>query len=212
VTPADIIVEVRKLVQDTRAPYRYSDGYLLGHVNQVLRRMAMIRPDLFALVTDITVVSVDTTQTLPADAIRFVDVHAVDGRAVVEVSRDMMDRSAPTWRSASPAQPVNYMRHVRNPTLFFLYPPPPVGATVTVEYAQAPSTYALASTITAPKDVYSPVIIDGVVAMVMAADDEYATSGQADAALKNFFEGLKLGLEARELSDSASALSRTEAV
>jgi hypothetical protein len=48
--------------------------------------------------------------------------------------------------------------------------------------------------------------------MVMAADDEYATSGQADAALKNFFEGLKLGLEARELSDSASALSRTEAV
>lgn len=211
-TPADIIAEVRKLVQDTRTPYRYSDDYILGHTNQVLRRMSLVRPDLFAEVDDITVASATTTQTLPADAIRFVDIHAVNGRAVVEVSRDMMDRAYPTWRSATAAQPVNYMRHMRNPTQFFLYPPPEVGSTITVEYAKAPSTYGISDTITAPEDVYSPIIIDGVMAMVLAADDEYATSGQADSYLKNFFEALKVSMEARELSDSASALSRMEAV
>jgi hypothetical protein len=52
-TPQDVITEVRRLVQDEESPYRYSDTTLLGYVNQTLKRMAVLRPDLFSLITTI---------------------------------------------------------------------------------------------------------------------------------------------------------------
>jgi hypothetical protein len=49
-TPADIISEARKLLQDTRLPFRYSDMDLLGYFQQTLTRMLDVRPDLFAAI------------------------------------------------------------------------------------------------------------------------------------------------------------------
>ena len=40
-TPAEVITEVRRLVQDQLVPYRYSDTVLLGYVNQSLQRLAL---------------------------------------------------------------------------------------------------------------------------------------------------------------------------
>jgi hypothetical protein len=46
-TPQAVITEVRRLLLDETEPYRYSDTFLLGLVNQGLKRMAVLRPDLF---------------------------------------------------------------------------------------------------------------------------------------------------------------------
>ena len=56
-TPTDVIAQVRVLVQDEREPYRYSDTVLLRFLNQTVKRMAMLRPDLFLVVREVQTVA-----------------------------------------------------------------------------------------------------------------------------------------------------------
>lgn len=46
-TVADYVVEVRRLIQDTVAPYRYSDANMVSALNMGLLEVRRLRPDLF---------------------------------------------------------------------------------------------------------------------------------------------------------------------
>jgi len=81
-TVAEVITEVRTLVQDTRAPYRYSDAVLLRFLNQTVRRMATIRPDLFTVIGEIPTVAGTVIQRIPTTAIRLVEIYNVQGGGV----------------------------------------------------------------------------------------------------------------------------------
>jgi len=205
-TPGEIITEVRALIQDTRAPQRYSDAFLLGFVNQTLKRMVMLRPDLSALIGDISTTANTVLQSLPADSMRLIEVFQVkDGSAVTEVSRDMLDQMAPTWVSDPAGTPVNFMRHVRNPNVYFLYPAPTAGVILTAEYAKVPTDYALGDTITAPIDAYFPTLVDGTVYLAESIDDEHVNSGRAKLFFESFTQGMGLSLGSRELTDNDDA-------
>lgn len=202
-TPADIIAEVRTLVQDSRTPYRYTDAVLLRFLNQTVKRMAMLRPDLFLVVRDVATTPGDVTQVLPADAIRLVEVYSVKGGNVVtEVNKDTLDQTYPGWRSAPSGQPVNYIRHVRNPTMFFLYPAPASGVTVVAEYAATPADYAMSDTILAPSNAYLPSLVDGVVYLAQSIDDEHISSGRAKLFSDAFTQGLGVSLQSQQVTDT----------
>lgn len=81
-TPQDVINDVRDQVQDTSTTSpRYSDTHLLRLVNQVVKRVAILRPDLFSEIDTITCVA-GALQTAPADSIRLIEVlTAGDGRS-----------------------------------------------------------------------------------------------------------------------------------
>ena len=213
-TPADVIAEVRTLVQDSRVPYRYTDAVLLRFLNQTVKRMAMVRPDLFLVVRDVATVAGDVTQGLPADAIRLVEVYNVKGGNVVtEVNKDTLDQTYPGWRSAPSGQPVNYVRHVRNPTAFFLYPPPESGVTLVAEYAATPADYGLTDTITAPSSAYLPSLVDGVVYLSQSIDDEHINSGRAKLFSDAFTQGLGTNLQSRQVTENdASGLDPKQVV
>lgn len=75
-TPNDVIVEAKKLLQDNqllRTTPTYSTDTLLGFVNQSIKRMSLLRPDLFTVVTSIPLTPNTVIQALPANAIRFVE-------------------------------------------------------------------------------------------------------------------------------------------
>jgi hypothetical protein len=202
-TPADIIAEVRTLVQDSRTPYRYTDTVLLRFLNQTVKRMAMLRPDLFLVVRDVATTPGDVTQVLPADAIRLVEVYNVKGGNVVtEVNKDTLDQTYPGWRSAPSGQPVNYIRHVRNPTMFFLYPAPASGVTVVAEYAATPVDYTMSDTILAPSNAYLPSLVDGVVYLAQSIDDEHISSGRAKLFSDAFTQGLGVSLQSQQVTDT----------
>ena len=202
-TPADIIAEVRTLVQDSRTPYRYTDAVLLRFLNQTVKRMAMLRPDLFLVVRDVVTTPGDVTQVLPADAIRLVEVYNVKGGNVVtEVNKDTLDQTYPGWRSAPSGQPVNYIRHVRNPTMFFLYPAPASGVTVVAEYAATPVDYTMSDTILAPSNAYLPSLVDGVVYLAQSIDDEHISSGRAKLFSDAFTQGLGVSLQSQQVTDT----------
>jgi hypothetical protein len=206
VTPAEVITEVRRLIQDTREPLRYSNAVLLGFVNQTLKRMVMLRPDLFAVVGDVPTTAGSVLQTMPSDSVRLIEVFQVKGSgAVTEVNRAMLDRSSPQWVAASPGTPVNFMRHVRNPNRFFLSPPPQAGTVLVAEYAKSPPDYGIDDEIAYPLDTYFPALVDGVVFMAESIDNEHVNTGRAKLFQDSFAQLLGVALQSRVVTDVESA-------
>lgn len=205
-TPADVIVEVRRIVQDEGLPYRYSDAVLLGYVNQTLKRMAILRPDLFSEIVDIPTTANIAVQSLPTDAVRLLDIFQVkDGAAINEVDRETMNRNYPNWMQEAAGQPVNFMRHVKNPDRFFLYPRPAAGVVLVGEYTKSPPDYLLNSTVGFISDVYFPALVDGVVFLAESIDDEHVQSGRAKLFYDSFVQQLGAGLQSRKVTDTKNA-------
>ena len=202
-TPNEVITEVRRLIQDTRTPYRYSDAVLLGFVNQTLKRMVVLRPDLFAVIGDFSTTADTVLQSCPADSMRLIEIFQVkNGGAVVEVNRETLDRTVPGWLNEPSGQPVNFMRHVRNPNRFFVYPRPSAGVVLVGEYAQTPPDYTLDQEITYPIDTYFPVLIDGVVFLAESIDNEHVNSNRAKLFQDAFVQGLGVSLQTRTITDT----------
>lgn len=205
-TPTEVITEVRRLVQDQSVPYRYSDAVLLGYVNQTLKRMAVMRPDLFSDIVDIPTVADSAVQALPTNAMRLLDIFQVkDGPAVNEVDRETMNRNYPGWMTEAPGVPVNFMRHVKNPDRFFLYPRPQEGIVLVGEYAASPPDYALSDEISILTDAYFPVVVDGATYLAESIDDEHVQSGRAKLFYESFANQLSVNLQSRKVTDTKLA-------
>jgi len=201
-TPSEVITEVRRLVQDTREPFRNSDVVLLGFVNQTLKRMVILRPDLFTVIGEFPMTANVVLQSCPAGSTRLVEIFQVkNGAAVTEASRDMLDQSYPEWVSEPPGQPINFMRHVRNPNKFFVYPRPALNTVLIGEYVQSPPAYTLAQTIELP-DGYFSTVIDGTVFLTESIDNEHVLSGRAKLFQDAFVQGLGVGLQSRVITDT----------
>ena len=202
-TPTDVITEVRRILSDTLTPQRYSDTLLLGFVNQTLKRMAILRPDLFATIGNISTTANTVLQSMPTDSIRLMEIFlVVGGNAVTEVSRDTFDQTYPNWVNETPGTPVNFMRHVRNPNKFFVYPRPISGVTLVGEYAQSPTDYGLGDTILLLPEAYFPTIVDGTVFLTESIDDESVSTGRAKLFQDSFVQSMGVGLQARTVTDS----------
>lgn len=205
-TPLEIITEVRRVISDTLLPQRYSDAFLLGFVNQTLKRISILRPDLFGVIGDIPTTANVVLQSMPLDSIRLMEIFQVKGgEAITEVSRETFDQTYPNWVSESPDVPVNFMRHVRNPNKFFLYPRPRAGIVLIGEYAQTPPAYSISSTIALLPDAYFPTVVDGTVFLVESVDDESSTSGRAKSFLDSFTQSLGVSLQSRNITDTEEA-------
>ncbi len=205
-TPNEIITEVRRLIQDTKVTYRYSDAIMLGWVNQTLKRTAVLRPDLFGVIGDIATTPNVVLQSTPSDSLRLIQIFQVkNGDAVTEVDREVFDQTYPGWVNEAAGTPVNFMRHVRNPNKFFVYPRPTSGVILVGEYAQVPPDYALNDTIALIPEAYFPVLIDGVVFLAESVDDEHVNSQRAALFQKNYTEALGASVSNRVVTDTKQA-------
>lgn len=205
-TPQDVITEVRQLIQDEDAPYRYTDAFLLGKVNQALKRIAVLRPDLFAYVGTMTCTADAVIQSAPSDSIRVIEVYSiVGGNALTETNREVLDQNAPGWPNVAAAAAQNWMRNVRNPNKFYIYPKAPAAQDLNIEYAQTPTDYALTDTILLIPDGYFPVVVDASVFLVESVDNENVTSGRAQLFHDSFMRMLGLTTQAREITDSETS-------
>lgn len=202
-TPQDVITEVRRLVQDQRTSYRYSDDHILGVINQVLRRIALIRPDLFAYTATVTCV-VGATQSAPADSIRIIDVAQADPLAgvVAEVSQETLDLMFSTWRAGTTGPARNWMRSVRNPNQFYVYPPSAAGQELAVEYAKSPKVHVVAEPVELISDAYFPVVVDGTVWLLESVDNEHVNSGRAKMFQDSFVQSLGVTVQNKPVTDT----------
>ena len=203
-TVAEIVADVRDEIQDAMVPYRYSDEFIVRKLNQVMRRAAILRPDLFVVVEPLTCVA-GSLQTAPADSIRVLDALSnTNGRALKEVSQEVLDMMAPTWEALAPGPAVNWMRYPRDPNRFYVYPAATTADTLTITYARCPATLTYLDTVVL-QDVYSPVITDGTVWLMESIDAEHVESGSAKMRQDSFMSGLSAGLTSRRITDVGTA-------
>lgn len=209
-TPQTIITEVRKLIQDA-AGDRFSDSDLVGFVNQAIKRMVSLRPDLF-----VTSAAVETTddvveQSLPTSAVRLLEIFSVvGGSAVTEVDRETMDQMYPEWVTEASGTPVNWIRHPRKPTGYFLYPRPSASVQLNTQYVDTPSDYTLSATITGLPESYFTAIIDCVVFLAESVDAESVGNDRAKFYYDNFLEALGIDQNQRAVVDAESGLVGTQ--
>lgn len=202
-TPNEVITEARRLIQDTKAPYRYSDAIMLGFVNLVLKKMVVLRPDLFSVIADFSTVANTVLQSCPTDSVRLIQIFQTkNGDAITEVSKETLDRMYPNWVNESSGTPINFMRHVRNPNKFFVYPRPISGIQLVGEYAQSPQTYSINQTISLLPDAYLISVVEGTIYLAESIDNEHVNSGRAKLYQDAFVQGLGVGLQTRVITDT----------
>jgi hypothetical protein len=202
---SDVLIEARKLLQDTSPEaslQRYSDATLLGFANQTLKRIALIRPDLFSYVGEITCVAGEVLQSAPADSIRLMEVFRVrSGSAVRETNRQTIDQTYPGWVDATAGPAVNWMRHARNPNKFFIYPKAPSAQTLIGEYAKAPADYDASTPVELLQDAYFTTVVDGTVFLAESIDNEHVTNGRAKMFFDSFTASLDTNYKSRLFTD-----------
>lgn len=198
----DVITEVRRILQDTNSPQRYSDTVLLGFANQALKRIAVLRPDLFAFIGDITCTADSVVQSMPSDSIRLIEIYSVKGgNGVIETNREALDQAYPTWMNDTAGPAVNFMRHVRNANKFFIYPKAPSGQVLVGEYAQTPPDYNGTTTVSLLPDAYFPVVVDCTVFIAESVDNEHVNSKRAELFQQSFTQALGVAGQSRAITD-----------
>jgi len=205
-TPNDIIVDVRRLAQDNgllRTPDTYTAAALLGFVNQILRQTAILRPDVFTLMTDISTTAGAVEQSMPADSIRLVNIFGVkNSNAILEVSRETIDQFYPQWRTDAAGTPVNYMRHVQNPNRYFLYPRPSAGIVLSGEYVQSPPAYTLNQTIALLPDGFQPTMVTGVLMLISGIENSSENAARYKQFQDAYTQALGVNLQSRVITDT----------
>ncbi len=208
-TVSEVVVDVRELIQDSSLPYRYDDAFIVRKVNQIVRRAAILRPDLFTEITTISCVA-GSMQSPPSDSIRIMDVLTnTAGVAVKEVNQEVLDLMFPSWESLTPGPATNWMRYPRSPNRFYVYPAATVGDSLEIVYAKCPATLSL-SDVVPIQDVYMPVIVDGTCWIMEAIDAEHVESGRAKQFQDSFTSALTGGLQARRITDTETAAGPAE--
>lgn len=197
----DIVTEVRRLVQDLEEPFRYEDDVLVGFVNQTLKKIAVMRPDLFAFVDEVPTEVGKVIQSAPADSLRVMEVFSVvDGGGVIEVSKRSLDQTYPQWVNDTAGPCINWMRHARNPNKFFIYPKSPVGQSLVIEYSQAPKDYTIEEEVALLPKAYMPVVVDGSVYLAQSIDEEHVNNQRAAMFMQSFMGALNP--QSRTLADT----------
>ena len=110
------------------------------------------------------------------------------------------------------ATTVNWMRHVRNPNKFFIYPKAPADLILIGEYAQTPPNYTGAQAVALLPDAFFPVVVDGTVFLAESVDNEHVNSNRAQLFQQAFTQALGVSAQARTLTDTEEAGLPNESV
>ena len=212
----DVIAEVRRIIQDETVAYRYSDAFLLALCNQALKRIQLLRPDLFAFIGTVSCSAGEVLQSAPSDSLRVIEVYSiVGGTGLVEVDREVLDQTVPTWPNDTAGAAINWMRHVRNPNKFFIYPQAPASQVLNIEYSQVPTTYDGTTAVTLLPDAYFPVVMDATIFLAESIDNEAVTAGRAKL-YKDSFENMlgvsKASLPVTDTENAGQDLVKEEVV
>jgi hypothetical protein len=179
-TAQDIFDEVRRTIHDEDATnYRWSDAELIDYLNAGCRQTVQLIPEANTVETiEDTGTSRIARQVLPAGGIKFIRVgrnYADDGTTpqgtVRYVEKDALDTYDPDWEyvlAAGVVDGANYFQHFchdkREPTVYYLYPPP---AADNKRYAAVYSADPTAVTATTDNFPLADEYVNGVVQYVV---------------------------------------------
>jgi len=185
-----IVSKVRDTIQDEDSDpsYRISDAKMTQYANDFVRELALLRPDLFSTIGDITCTPGTALQSAPAGAIVLMDIFQVKvGQVVIEARRADIDRFNSGWWNDTAAPAENWFRHDKDPLKFFIYPKSPDPQILVGQWAALPAEMAdVGAQIPAQvQEIYYSAMHHYMVFRAEVKDDETVLSGRA----KLFYDG-----------------------
>lgn len=142
-TAQSIIKTAQELLQDDGT--RWPATELVAHLNDGQREIATLRPDVFAVTASVSVTGVK--HTLPTACVDLVEIpRNTSGSAITQVDRKMLDAVEPGWYTKTASATIKHFTYdVREPDVFYTYPPAASGASVDMVYSTAPTDVATPS-------------------------------------------------------------------
>jgi hypothetical protein len=136
-----------------------------------------------------------------------------NGNGIIETTREVLDQAYPAWMTDSAANTINWIRNIRNPNKFFIYPKAPTSHQIEIEYAQTPPDYLGTATVALLPDAYFPAIIDGTVFLAESIDNEHVNSNRAALFQQSFSQALGISSQTRQITDTeGGGISEEEVV
>ncbi len=172
-TGQDLITEVRRIIHDESATFRWADAELIDYINAGQRAIVVLVPEanLVETVVDLTTSRI-ARQSIPSGGIKFIKAtqnYADDGTTpqgtIRYAEKDALDTYEPTWEYVSEKEDaVNYFEHYchdrREPKVFYLYPAPAAdGKRVGILYSKNPDEITAVGNTVSLSDEYLESLI-----------------------------------------------------
>ncbi len=195
VTVQNLINQARTILQDQDS-IRWSDEEFLGWTASAYREIVRHRPDSNSTYKQINTVG-DSHQSLPDDGAYLISVIRNEGgakRAIRPIERHVLDSQNPDWHTVNTtttAQVAKYYVYERDsPKDFYLYPAPPAGVSISIQYARIPVAHTAVSEVISLDDTYAGLIVDYMLYRAYSKDASVGDSQLASAYQQMFYTQL----------------------
>lgn len=191
---------------------RWPRQELLDYLNDAVRAILIRRPDANTATVSFTCAA-GTRQTLPAEAIRLIDIPRNEaGRAVRHIDRALLDENYPDWQRGKSASAIQgFVYDERDPKTFWVYPGVRAGVKLELVHSLAPALLTLtqldASALLPLDDVYFNPLYDFVLYRAHSKDAEHAVNAQLAG---SHFQSFTLAMGEKMQVDTALAQARVE--
>lgn len=209
----DSIDEIRRVIHDELAPFRWDDDELLDYLNAGLRQTVQLVPEANTVETIAdTLTSRVAKQSLPAGGIKFIKIarnYADDGvtpEGVLRyVEKDSLDTFEPDWEFVSTKiDGSDYFDHFchdpREPKVYFLYPAPATdNKRYAVIYSAIPnSLVAVGTTIPLADEYLNALILYGIYRALTKESRETLPDAYRQELWQNYLSALGLKRNAED--------------
>lgn len=184
ITAGQIFDKIERLVVD-ETNVRWTVAELLGWLNSGQREIVLLKPNSLTATTNVTLVA-GTKQELPATGLVLIDVTrnmgsggTTAGRAITPIDRRLLDTTNPNWHAdTAAAEAKHYCYDIRNPKVFYVWPPQPTSTTQQIEIIQSisPTDATTESSNISLDDIYEGPLIDYILYRAYSKDAEFAGS------------------------------------
>lgn len=185
-TASQVVTKARYILQDETIPFRWSSLELISWINDAISTMVGIVPGLFTTTTQHTCNAGYRQTIVNSRAALFAEVVGVPA-----ADHNTLTQFMPGWQ-ASPAGPIqNWTRVESDPLSFYCYPPAVEGTALPVLIIERPLAVAELDDFIPLPENYEPALVDYVVAMAQAKDDESIDMNRMQLFQANFAARVK---------------------
>jgi len=213
-TAQTIITEVRRIIHDESATFRWSDIELIDYLNAGTRQTVILLPEANMVETIVdTLTSRVSRQSLPTGGIKFSKAarnYAADGTtpqgSLRFVEKDALDTFEPTWEYVSgKVDGANYFEHFchdsNEPTVYYLYPAPAAdNKFVAVVYSAIPTALTVVGDAFPMDDTYINATVQY---MIYRALTKESRETMPDAFQKDLWQNYLVALGLKKQADDS---------
>lgn len=185
---SDITNSVSILLLDSAHNF-WKSPELIGYTDEAQQEIYKLKPNA-ATVTEDSALSIGVKQLLPAGGTHLVDVtRNASGEAISAVDQRDLDRMLPEWPGLSETADIeHYCYDVRNPKVFYVYPPASVGASVEIIYGKNPGRVESDTDTLGLSDEYFGALISYVLFRANTKDSKESSPVRAKSHYQAFLQ------------------------